>query len=203
MIQQAPVQLDRAEIDQILQKDGEGTVIARAKAAKLANQDGMSSPDVEDVEQDLKLHLSQVLERYAVHPGKLEHLIQKTLRRKVLNLSRDRHADKRDPRRTNSLNVEIASADEVNPMTLVETPAEGDDSLRVTRTTAGDLCDLKIDLEKAIADLDPRLQKICHLLKTYTPTEAAARLGICPGTLHHHMGVIRQKFEKAGLQVYL
>ena len=137
------------------------------------------------------------------HPGKLLHFIQKVLRRKYENIMRDRHAGKRDPRRTNSLNVEIASADEVNPMTLVETLAESDDRLCVTCTTAGDLCDLKIDLERVIADLDPRLQKICHLLKTYTPTEAAARLGICPGTLHHHMGVIRQKFEKAGLQVYL
>jgi RNA polymerase sigma factor (sigma-70 family) len=200
MIAKAPARLSRAEIEQILQKGELGDRIAQAKARGLAHKGYIGRDEADDFEQELKLHLFHALATFDKAGGKLKHFIGRVVRRKALNLLRDRNSDRRLA--GHSLDVEITGDGDGRPSTSASALAEGEAQVRAGRRSLDGLCDLKIDMTSVVAGLDPPLQDVCRYLGEHTRQETAAKLNISAGTLDYRIRKIRREFKSAGLRLY-
>ena len=201
MTMTAPARLSRAQIDELLQDGGAGARAAKAAVKRLKRQGCINESEVDDFEQDLKLHLFlQLQHKYDSSRNKLESFIGKVVRCKAMNLLRDRGTGISGQLRTgSSRNAAVAIGGEDQPIALVETISDNGDC---RRRPAAKHRDLASDLDPVVAGLPPHLRQVCEWLKKHTRKEVAAMAGICPGTLDRRIREIRLAFEVAGLRKY-
>jgi len=62
-------------------------------------------------------------------------------------------------------------------------------------------CELRLDMEAALARIPQRLRRVCRVLMTFNPAEAAERLGICRQSIYRNIAEIRRYLTAAGLGV--
>jgi len=75
---------------------------------------------------------------------------------------------------------------------------------RESSTTPHAQVDLRLDLERVLAQLSPRDRIICqHLSNGHTTTDIAQHLGCCRHAVDCAVQRIRQVFGKAGMQVWI
>lgn len=172
--------------------------LVRAKARQLVGRYGFTAEDIPDLEQELASKVVQALPRYDPKKGKRSTYLQRVVDRKVASLIEAKKAAKRDYR------VPVVSLDEEGEGEEGETwmrhEVVGD---QTTLGSAQRETDLRVDLDRVLRQLPPRLGEVCELLKTKSLTQVSRETGIPRGTLYEYLDRLRSVFEDEGLRGYL
>ena len=156
----------------------------RHQARQLVGRYGFAPGDQQEIEQRLLLKLTPHLWRADPESATWRALVTKTVRRQAANLVRDACAEKRDHRRTQSLNVTIKSEEGLVELGDTFGPREADARLG-----------LKCDVASVIEGLPQDLREVCLRLQEETPTQVARDLGISRAALRSMLGKLRMYFQ--------
>lgn len=175
------------------------------KAFQLIGQAGFKADDLEDLEQELAVHLVEQLPKFNSTRGAYTTFVDRVLDHKAADILDARFAACRDCRLpVGSLHdpVRLEEGGEV----LVE-DLDLEDAMQVQRGLRGrptyEDADLKIDLARVLATLTPEQRDLCLRLLTSNLAEISAATGIPRPTLHDRRAQIRAAFDRAGLGGYL
>lgn len=175
------------------------------KAYQLVGQAGFAADDLEDIEQDLRLHLFEQLPKYDPTRGAFSTFVDRVVGNKAADILDARFAARRDCRiQVSSLDdtVRLREGGEVPVLDL-----DLEDAMRVQRGISAPSpyaeAELRIVLERAMAALTPEQRDLCRRLLTATIAEISAATGVPRPTLYDRLRQIRAAFERAGLKEYL
>jgi RNA polymerase sigma factor (sigma-70 family) len=177
--------------------------LARRKTRRLIGRDGLNEQDAEDLEQELLLRLRPLLERYNPTRGDPRAFLAAAIHKHLNNLLRNRRAVRRDYRRTRSLDVRAdRQAEGTRADSLTEQAHEP--RLGPHGHSAEEQADLALDVADVLARLPEAVRAACRQVLVSGSVAAAAReLGMSRSTLQDWMRRLRERFEQAGLDVYL
>ncbi len=175
------------------------------KAREMVGRAGITMDDVDDIVQDLLLHL-------LIHPididpdrGTSAGLVCRVVDRKRSNMVASRRAIKRNQGEPpNSLSDAINPRDSESPTR--EEVYDMDTYLRLTgksNRAQEDRTGLEIDIRKLLRVLPPGLGRIALLLMYYPKSEVAQMLGIPWSTFCGRCRELRKEMEKLNLNEYL
>jgi hypothetical protein len=178
--------------------------LIRHKAARFRRTSRLRHVELEEVEQQLHLHLADSFARYEPERGPRIAFAQVVAHRHAISLARAARAQCRNPDGVVSLNVEVGGQDGER-VEAASQLAETAHERRLSRRALSD-CDHR-DLIKdhhLVADrLTPRQRQIAALLMRGTIADAARELQIPRTTLYADVATIRAHFEAAGMRRYL
>jgi len=175
--------------------DGFAAERIRIKARQLVGKGGFTESDVDDIEQELRLDLLKRFPDYDAARGSWEGFISGVLDHRIGSLVASRMAEKRDWRRVAfSLNEMIPDGEGEEVERVATMPAdEPEANIRA----------LAFDLAKALADLPPKLRRLCKNLQDTNITEIAREEGVSRKTVYGWIKKIRERLEDRGLHHYL
>jgi RNA polymerase sigma-70 factor (ECF subfamily) len=150
----------------------------------------LSEQEKQDYRHDMVVQLLKAMRRFDPARAKRETFINRVLDRYVKYIVRTRSAKQERPCETPIQFDDIAPGFEP----VVNDPPGGHGNEQSHR-------ELRLDLEAAIARMPGRLQRVCELLKVYTPVEAAAQLGMIRQSFYPIMREIRRKLSLAGIKI--
>lgn len=158
--------------------------------------------DVEDVEQELMLHVHRRLSRFDAARGSLRTFVDRIARNCAANLLQSARSEKR------GFGIEFVSLD-ASPRGSGEDDAaiSGSDEASPARPHVGyapeDLLNLRIELWRAFDRLPPALRSCFLGLFDNTATDAARRTGVSRSTLYERIAAIRERFRAADLHLHM
>ena len=158
---------------------------------QLRFQFDLSDEDQEDVRNDMVMELLTAFKRFNPTLAKRETFINRVLDRYVLYVMRQRCTQLRHASDTPLSFDEVAS----------EFQPTGNDP-RQGQLSEQDLSTLRLDMQSAITRLSKRDQHIARLLMVYSPSEVADRIGVHRCSMSRIIGRIRERFIKAGMEVW-
>ena len=175
----------------------------RHKAKQIARRGGFGKSDIEDVGQQLILRVLENIAAFDPAAGHFNVFVKTVVERHTANILRDARADKRDRRRTCSLN-DIVDEDESGPIELGETIGrrEADARLGVDGREPQEACELVMDLNHALAALPPDLRDLCERLQHGSASDVARDLGVPRTTLYKAIRQLRKRLRRIGLGNY-
>ena len=178
--------------------------LIRAKSRQLIRRPEFTASDREDIEQELALDLLNRLPRYDATRAKRTTFVDRVVNNRVATLLEARTTAKRGG------GVCVASLDEdIDGEDGHPEPLWATLDQRLGCGGAGrdmrdaPLHDLRIDVAEAVAALPEDLRDLAEELTQATPTEVARRTGVPRRTVRDRVAQIRNRFERAGLRVYL
>jgi len=161
----------------------------RFQARRLAARFGLPDDRREDFEQDLIVELLKAAGRFDPAGGAAWH----TYACRVLDLAIKKlsQLECRRRRREAGRPLRFTESPDGCPSAVNNPAHEAQDDIIALET--------KLDIEQVLAAMPPRLRAVCELLKTHTPAEAAAVVGIHRSSIYRTIAQVRARFEKAGL----
>ena len=153
--------------------------IIKHKARKLVGHYGYRTSDVEDIQQDLALHVFSRTYHHRPDLGSRETFVSTVVKNKILNLIEHRTALKRDHRRD-------VPADEVGEGVMLD------------GSSSPERIDLYIDLRSAIAGMPPELREIALRWANETEKEIADAMNLTRAKVRTRFQRIRRFLENAG-----
>lgn len=157
---------------------------------------------IEDVEQELMLHVHRRLSRFDAARGSLRTFADRVARNCAANLLQSARSERRGS------GVEVLSLDTLARHADGDgIAADADDGAPASVPHVGyapeDLLNLRIELWR-IFDRLPSALRSCFLgLFDNTVADAARRAGVSRSTMHARMAAIRESFQAADLQLHL
>ena len=174
-------------------------------AKRLTYQDGWTSADLPDLEQELHIHLWKSSGRFNPDRGSWRTFASRVVGNKARTMLRDSKAVKRSiSRLSQSLNEEVD--DEEGDAVELQDVLDLEQYLAMTRgptRTEPELVALKCDIDRVLATLSPEERVVCQLTASMAKDEVAQALGLHRATLHRIVQRLRQAFQAAGLEEYL
>ena len=175
------------------------------KAYQLVGQAGFTADDVEDLEQELAVHLFEQLPKFDPARGAFSTFVDRVVDHKAADILDARFAARRDCR------IYVGSIDDTVRLReggeVPITDLDLEDAVHVQRGISDPSpyaeAELGIDLERAMAALTPELRDLCRRLLTATIAEISAATGVPRPTLYDRLRQIRGAFERAGLKEYV
>jgi len=175
------------------------------KAFQLVGQGGFTADDVEDLEQELRVHLFEQLPKFDPTRGAFTTFVDRVLTHKAADILDARFAARRDCR------IQVGSLDDTvrlregGEVPIIDLDLE--DAIHVHRGISTpspyEEAERSIDLERAMAALTPEQRDLCRRLMTATIAEISAATGVPRPTLYDRLRQIRAAFERAGLREYV
>ncbi|MCE9530363.1 MAG: hypothetical protein K8T89_04410 [Planctomycetes bacterium] len=180
--------------------DGFAQRLIRRKARRLAGRYGFSRSDREDLEQELSLFLVDKLRELDRIIANREAFLTTMLNRFVATLVRKNRSQRWCRRRELSLSIGVPD-EEGQLVPWERLLSEEDNQARPGHEPLpeSERQDLQIDTASVIANMPPRLRRLCRLLRENSVTDCARKLHIPRTTLNDHIRELRPYFEKAGL----
>ena len=178
------------------------TSLISAKARRIIGLTRFRPDDQPDLEQQLTARLLQALRRYDPQRGHRLPYVIAVIERAICTVLRDASAAKRSPGRIASLNA-VRERGHATPLADTIGDREQNTRRRADPKSAEELRDLHIDLRDVLARLPVELQLLCRQLMSLSKSEIALGQGIAPSTVQAKVRAIRQRFEDAGLKIYL
>ncbi len=169
--------------------------LIHSKARELVSYAGFSSTDLEDIEQELALHVLDRLRLFNQEKSQLNTYLFNVLNQRLIMMLRANYSLKRDIRKTVSLDDAI-SPDSINNDAILET-TDNEDFLLLTGVIPLSMENhliLQIDIANFIDTLPENLQDTCRLLMERTVTDTARELGIHRDTVYKRLKDIRNHF---------
>ena len=175
------------------------------KAYQLVGQAGLTADDLEDLEQELTIHLFERLPKFDSTRGAFSTFVDRVVDHKAADIHDARFAARRDCR------IFVGSIDDTvrlregGEVPIIDLDLE--DAVHVQRGIVDPSphaeAELRIDLERAMAALTPEQRDLCRRLLTATIAEISAATGVPRPTLYDRLRQIRAAFERAGLKEYV
>ena len=156
--------------------------IIRRKAKRLAGHCGYRTSDVEDIEQDLAMHVFQQTHRHDPERGTREKFVSKIVKNKLLNIVESRNAKKRDVRRERMLDPDKE---------MPQLGLKGDEGS----------VDVKMDIAGAMAGLPEDLRDLALRLMTDQKAEAGRAANLSPQQMKTAVARIAKHFREMGLDM--
>lgn len=178
--------------------------IIKRKAAQLIGRGGYKQQDRRDLEQELWARLLRAKKRFNPSISHWRCFVTAVVERATANILRDALAEKRDHRRISSLNVTIVFDDDES-CELGDTVSSREHNRRRCCEPRGaqELADLLIDVTECLEDLPPDLRILAERLKNESVSAIAHETGIPRTTIQDMKRRLRQRFERAGLRIYM
>lgn len=154
--------------------------IIQRKVRRLVGHYGFRKSDVDDLAQDLAMHVVQQSHCYRPELGKREAFIETVTKNKILHLIESRTASKRDNRR--DLPIET-----VGEFCLLDCHA------------SQERIDLQIDVRNAIARMPDDLRQFASLRQQYGEREIEKILGLTRGQVRTRVQRLERFLLEAGL----
>lgn len=177
----------------------------RKAARQLAGKHGFGERDRDEIEQRLYLKLAARMDQADPDDPKWKAFVAKTVRRHIASMIRDNQAEKRDHRRSCSIQMVVGTEDDM-PITLAEAMSEQECKARRgwCLRSPQDLTELAMDLATCTEELpDPRHREFCERLKHDSIAQVARDMAIPRTTLNAWLRKLRERFEERGLKDYL
>ena len=159
--------------------------LVRHKARLLRGRSGLTTQDFEDLSQHVRLAAARALAAYDPQRGPVTAFLHAVVVRAAAGFLRDHFAARRDPRDVRRL------------------PARGAKLLAHDTVSGNAATDCGLDVAAVLAGLPPDLHATAELLQRMSVSEAARALGVPRTTLYGRLRRLRQRFENAGLRIYL
>jgi DNA-directed RNA polymerase specialized sigma24 family protein len=175
----------------------------RRQAWRVSWAEGFTPADQPDLEQDLLVHVLQQLHRFDPDRGSRLAFVETVARRKALDLVKARQCQARGHDREIHPLHHLVLTPEGEYVSYEELASE--DALRAQgggrQQGAEDQLLLRLDLLRAIADLTPAQQRLCHALLACDGdrTEAAKHLHMARSSFHASLRIVRRRLTEAGL----
>ena len=170
------------------------------KARRLGCCPGFSRSDIEDIEQEAYLRLLQRFHAGNCCECPVLVFIKTIVNQCVASLIRDRFRQKRDSRRTRSLNAPCDRTGTELGDAISDAQSGCDDCCHRAHT---DLSDLGMDVDATIAELTFEQQQLCKVLGINSISELARRFEMPRTTLSDRVRKVRRNFEDRGLRDYV
>ena len=167
--------------------------LIKHKARRLAGRFGFTDSDCADVEQEIGLHLLESNGCFDERRGKHNTFVSRIVDHRIISILRERSAQKRDYRRSVSLQEVMCKPghDTVEPVD------------RRCAQHAEPNSDLAIDLAQVIERFDTDARRLCRLLMHESIAETARRLGLTRAEARTRIARIQKLLTDHGLDVYV
>jgi RNA polymerase sigma-70 factor (ECF subfamily) len=175
--------------------------MVRRMAQELITEGFYAESDVEDVMQDLLLHLVERLPKFDPEKGRWSTFVRMVVQRYATTLRRRQSAECRGRRIThNSLSITIQGADG-EPIEMANTVVEDDYRRAYGHDFVGDQARaaLEGDVSAVLDSLAPDDRDLCRRLMSDPPAQVARDLQITRSALATRIERLRQAFDAAGL----
>ncbi len=177
--------------------------VVSQKASLLIAMRVVVASDREDIEQTLYCDLLAAMSRFDPNKGHRNVFCYRRAGPK-----RSRHRSTTQGRRNESgkpvsLSTMVCSDDELVELSQCITIADLSRRFGTQPITAQQQAELRRDIETAINHLPEKVRRLAKMLRSYSPTESATRMGIPRNALYFRRAQLRSAMKKAGLEKYL
>lgn len=179
--------------------------IIRYKARQLIGKCGFTRDDYEDLRQEMTLDLLLRLPKFDATKAGLNTFVARIIDHKISTIIRHRTQEKRDYRRSCSLDESIENENGAS-VTRGEMLSQDDHDLHAGKHTRpeAERTEMRTVISFSISELPPDLQQLAELLLTRSITQAAEELAVPRSTLYETgIAQLRKTFEDRGLRKYL
>ena len=178
--------------------------IIRRKAGQLIGRAGFSTADRRGLEQELAARLIQAFQGFDPQKADRKAFATMVVERSIAKILRFQNAEKRNHRRTQSLNVRVKSATD-GWVELAETIGTDEyDARRGCATPDREKqIELQQDVQALLDSLPADLREIAEQLKHKSVAQIARDLDLPRSTLRYRLRELREWFEAENLQFYL
>jgi len=171
--------------------------IAKSAARRVIGRHGFTESDLPDLEQELVCAGLKALERLDPERGNGVGLVAVAVKSRLNSILISRYAQKRDWRKSFSLNAEIpGKSEDDDASSLIELlPSGGNFGLpdKEGRNPAWKQLRCR-DVNTAIGYLPPELRELCEDLKSMTPYEIMAERNLTHAQFYSRLAKIRRFF---------
>lgn len=175
--------------------------LIRVKAKRTTGKAGTRPSDLEDVEQELWLHLLSQARKFDPSRASINTFIDRVVDSGVKMLLRKQRRQKRAPGfRAQSLET-IIECDGGILKSIEETISSADVDRRSGNQARSEQeqCELEEAVGVALDAMPPELRRVCQLMLTGTQRDAAAKSGLSRKKLAAAKAAIREILEQMGL----
>lgn len=177
--------------------------LIRVKARQLVRRPEFTACEVEDLEQELTLHILTRLDRFDSSRGSLNTYFARVVDTAIAMLIRERGRIKRN----GGAGVEIESLEKMvdqpdgAPTSLGATISDADAGRRYQTSHVSDLerSDLRMDVQSAMKALPPELRRICEQMLAENKADVRRDSGLSRRKFEAAISLIRDQFSKSGL----
>lgn len=175
--------------------------LIHAKAKQLAKQEGFNLADQKDIEQDLAIYLLDRLAGFDPAKAELSTFVLTLINNRIVMMIRERKMQKRDFRKSISLEEPIRPEQdgEFRLLDIMDHERFLVQTGTIPRTTQEQI-NLKVDTASLIETLPDHLQEVCWLLMEEAVPEVARRLGIHRTTVYKRLAEIRKHFANKAIR---
>ena len=186
--------LDKRSYDQLIYK-----------SKSLVGHYGFTKEDIEDIQQELQLHLYQQMPKYDPNRSSKATFVDRILENAIRDLIRRQKSQCRDFAMCTVSLDQSAFSNEESTITIMETIENTQHSFGASTNTKNnmDKVDLRMDVQRVLAGIEPKFQQFClDLMSMKSATDIAKEHNICRQTFYVWKDRMRAIFESAGLRVY-
>lgn len=177
--------------------------LIRAKVRQMIGKSGRHGQDHSDLEQETWARLWPRLRVYDRRRGQPHGFLGTVIDRILINLLRDRVAEKRDYRGVVSLRQRVPTAEGQAELGQIISQEEGDARQGRSLRSATEQVELTLDMAEVMTQLPKDKQELMEQLQHSSLAEIARRNKVPRSTLQSQIRKLRQLFEDAGLRDYL
>lgn len=177
----------------------------KLRAVKLKEILGLSRSDIDDLRQDLTIHLIERMPLYDPEKSTPKGFIVMVLNNRIRTIIR-LHRESMEALNLTTLSLEEEfSDDDSQPIQRFET-IDAEESLLsagLIRRRMLDHVEMKADVARFLEKLPKRLQDLCLLLQEKPIAQAARETGLSRQKIHDELVRMRLLAEQSGLREYL
>jgi DNA-directed RNA polymerase specialized sigma24 family protein len=178
--------------------------LIRHKTHAVAQRNALSREDIEDIKQDLAMHVIERAPSFDPERGTYNTFVSRIVDHRLLNLLRVHHYER--SHRDNELSLDDVIHDSENGQASCGDTVDQDSyDHRTDRYSrpAQDRMELSIDIASIVDDLPPMLKHAVSLLLTQGPSDAAHAMKMSQATFYRKViAPLRTIFVRKGLSEY-
>jgi len=176
-------------------------VLIRCKARRLVGRAGLGLQDLDDLQQEIAVHLLERLELFDPARGSYAAFVRMVVGQAAIGILRFRLAQRRHARVV-SLNAEVEGAEGPTQRAHLVGTREQHARLGIDPPSDQEQANLAADVRRVLEALPAEERELAERLLRRTVTEVCREMGVARSTLADRVRSLRQPFERAGLRTF-